>query len=88
MKTRFSFTSNPLIFMENGHALPDDIAPSIMSCRTLFCKIIEELFITVNPPEEHVCKMECFQELQIVIGKPNELAINLVPRNGTVINII
>ena len=80
MKPRYKFVNDPFIFMESGHRLPDEMTPSIMSCRTLFCKILNELFVAVNPIDEHLCTKRCYDELQVIIGKPNELATNLVPR--------
>ena len=80
MIPRIKFLSEPLVFMENGLMLPNDLKPSMMACRTFFCKIIEELFVSVNPPREHLCSARCFDELQIIIGKPGKYAHDLVPR--------
>ena len=81
MRTKFEFVNNPVIYIGNGLLLPDDFTPSVMACRTFFNKILDELFVATNPPNDHRCNEFCAEKLQVVIGEPgSKNLVDLVPR--------
>ena len=81
-RSRYTFARNPEIYLGNGLPISPDNEPSVMSLRTFFNGIIDDVFITENPPKYHHCNDMCEGNLQIVIANPDKLVKDIVPRNG------
>ena len=79
--TRYRFLSNPRIIMGNRLALPSEMTPSIMACRTFMTELVEYIFGTMNAYAEHRCNPICQETVQIAIYKEGKVAKDLVSRS-------
>ena len=79
MPTKYIFATDPKLFYGNGLELAYEEAPTIMSSRTFVNQLMDRIFVTKNPILTHKCTATCGKMVQIRLGGPRKILMDMVP---------